>query len=228
MARRNEAQPTPLGGEAKKRRVSSNKLPEKGTHIPGVNIIHQPGTDPRPSLNTVEALLEAARRYVELYPDLQAVTAEMKEPEKIIRTIVGGVPGLSGIEEEGKFRLPVSNPQTRIYQREQLREAAGEHYGEIVTKETVVLTANLAPELGIEPDVLLGALGLVLRYFGVPDEEIKTRLKMDVALDVDEKVMGDLIEGQAMALPGNAVAVKKGTPTINKPTVYLPKTEQSS
>jgi hypothetical protein len=213
-----ELQPVKIGGAVKSKRATPDSLPEVETQIKA-----DASDVPEVPLNRLVTLLEAARKYVTLYPISAQVTSEMSQPEKEIRKAIEDF-DIRGISEEDRFRLPVSWPESKKYTRENVMRAAGEHYSEIVVSEKVTLTATLKPEWNIDPALLTSGFNFLIHILSrIPEDQIsgKTNLKVDIEPEVSQTALQNFRESGVIT--GEVATVTRKTPTINKPTIFQPK-----
>ena len=216
-------------GATKKRSTGSDKLPIIDTHLPGVSLIVKPGTSPRLSPSATERLLVSAGQFVDGYQEQERIENDTKGPaEKVIKDTVGTTEGLRGIQVAGHFRLPVSVPETKGWNRRLLKKGTGDHYSQVVGQEHVILEVDLDPLPGIDPALLLAAFRITLNVLGVPEEQAEARSRIkEVILDVNEKALDTLQAEQGVVLPEGTITTKKGPITINQPTILREGVETS-
>lgn len=212
------------GDDERGKEQKRNTLPVMETPLKGVFLLHKPGVIPDMSPEIMERYIRAAREYVSLYPELQILINDMKQPKENLTKITGEIEGLRGVEEKGNFRQSVSISETEIFDREKMLEGAGEHYGEVVMGEELSFSLNLDPNMKTNFEIFKGALAIVMDYLGYPVEEINTRIAMSSSVTVNRKELERQLDNGNIKLPEGTVTVKRGSPTVNQPIIY-PKPE---
>ena len=162
-------------------------------------------------------VVEHSQAWIRLYNELQRLGVEQNGHEEILLQFTKDNPWFRGVAIEGDYRNPISVPETTTYGREGLMQGLGEFYHDAVD-EVAELTA-VVPK-GVDPVIFFRALEIILKYYGISEEDVPKHLSMTLKVNARENIIRKLRDEKVVDIPESTIKITRGTPKMAKPTIY--------
>lgn len=205
------------GTEVSPRVNTRNRFETKQTHLEGVVLRVEPGSEVSLPQSTTEGFLEDAVNFRKADIEVKNGTKDrVKYKNRILETVEANE-GLRGIiSEKDDTKLTVTpTEETVVYDAQKLRESMSKrNYRQVVAKETVIVEFILPKS--VEPEIAEEIIREGLREIGVT---VSKRAKIAIKPQVNETLLSQKINNNEVKLLPGARRSRRGLSVKAEPAV---------
>jgi hypothetical protein len=202
------------------KKKSKDRFAELSTHVPGVVLKVEPGTDLKLARKTIEELLNLARTYFDLDRQKKQVISEQETPDETIKGLAAAHEGLRGIQSaDDNFVLTVFPKEKTDWDQDLLEKSLGGSFSAVahpdVTISVSVPTGLQTRRKGLmTTELVQRVIRQALIDTGLEEEDVDKIIKTEVNLRVDSKKLDEMVAAKKVILAEGARTTKI-TWTIN-------------
>lgn len=194
--------------EVVEKRPKKERFDVIGTHIRGVLIRIEPGTDIKPDTlkKVAETLYPLARDHAFRHFEIKGLASQQEDSDKGIKDLAKTNEGLRGAQsEEDNFVVSVIPSDSVTWNHPLLQESmGGVAYSSVVHQDMVVsisVPLGFQTEKGpIEDALLRQVLTQALIDLGLKEDDLQKIMDMNIVQRVDEKTLEKMIEDRKVTL----------------------------